>query len=121
MTEKKQITLPKKISEDNESLSIRPKKLNEFIGQNVLKENLNTFIKSSVKRNKNLDHVIFYGPPGLGKTTLANIVAHERNVNIHITSGPAFSKKGDLVTLLSNLAFGDILFIDEIHRLSPII
>ena len=121
MTEKKQITLPKKISEDNESLSIRPKKLNEFIGQNVLKENLNTFIKSSVKRNKNLDHVIFYGPPGLGKTTLANIVAHERNVNIHITSGPAFSKKGDLVTLLSNLACGDILFIDEIHRLSPII
>ena len=121
MTEKKQITLPKKISEDNESLSIRPKKLNEFIGQNILKENLNTFIKSSVKRNKNLDHVIFYGPPGLGKTTLANIVAHERNVNIHITSGPAFSKKGDLVTLLSNLAFGDILFIDEIHRLSPII
>ena len=121
MTEKKQITLPKKISGDNENLSIRPKKLNEFIGQNVLKENLNTFIKSSVKRNKNLDHVIFYGPPGLGKTTLANIVAHERNVNIHITSGPAFSKKGDLVTLLSNLAFGDILFIDEIHRLSPII
>ena len=121
MTEKKQITLPKKISEDNESLSIRPKKLDEFIGQNILKENLNTFIKSSVKRNKSLDHVIFYGPPGLGKTTLANIVAHERNVNIHITSGPAFSKKGDLVTLLSNLAFGDILFIDEIHRLSPII
>ena len=121
MSEKKEITLPKKISGDNESLSIRPKKLKEFIGQNVLKENLNTFIKSSLKRNKNLDHVIFYGPPGLGKTTLANIVAHERNVNIHVTSGPAFSKKGDLVTLLSNLAFGDILFIDEIHRLSPII
>ncbi len=108
-------------NEDMIGLSIRPKKLENFIGQSSLKKNLDTFIKSSLKRKKSLDHIIFYGPPGLGKTTLASIVAFEKNVNIHISSGPAFSKKGDLVTLLSNLSEGDILFIDEIHRLSPVI
>ena len=122
MTDKKnELTNSKIIEEDKNNLSIRPKKLSQFIGQDSLKSNLKTFIESSLKRKKVLDHIIFYGPPGLGKTTLANIVSYEKNVNIHITSGPAFTKKGDLVTLLSNLSNGDILFIDEIHRLSPII
>ncbi len=120
MSEKK-ITLPKEIDEDKRNFSLRPKSLDDFIGQDILKSNLKTFITSSEKQNSTLDHIILYGPPGLGKTTLANIVSLEKNVNIHISSGPAFSKKGDLVTLLSNLSFGDILFIDEIHRLSPII
>ncbi|MDC3091306.1 Holliday junction branch migration DNA helicase RuvB [Rickettsiales bacterium] len=118
---KNELTDLKEIEEDKNSLSIRPKKLSQFIGQDSLKSNLRTFIESSLKRKKVLDHIIFYGPPGLGKTTLASIVSYEKNVNIHITSGPAFTKKGDLVTLLSNLSSGDILFIDEIHRLSPII
>tara|TARA_B100000989_G_scaffold295525_1_gene276822 strand:+ start:355 stop:1350 length:996 start_codon:yes stop_codon:yes gene_type:complete len=120
MSEKK-ITLPKEIDEDKKKFSLRPKRLDDFVGQDILKSNLKTFIASSVKQNSSLDHIILYGPPGLGKTTLANIVSLEKNVNIHISSGPAFSKKGDLVTLLSNLSFGDILFIDEIHRLSPVI
>ena len=102
-------------------ISLRPKSIDEFIGQKNIKSNLKTFIQSSKKRKKNLDHIILYGPPGLGKTTLAHIISFEKNVNIHSTSGPAFAKKGDLVTLLSNLSNGDILFIDEIHRLSPII
>ncbi len=118
---KNELTNSKKLEEDKNNLSIRPKKLSQFIGQDSLKSNLKTFIESSLKRKKVLDHIIFYGPPGLGKTTLANIVSYEKNVNIHITSGPAFTKKGDLVTMLSNLSNGDILFIDEIHRLSPII
>ena len=122
MTDKKnELTNSKIIEEDKNNLRIRPKKLSQFIGQDSLKSNLKTFIESSLKRKKVLDHIIFYGPPGLGKTTLANIVSYEKNVNIHITSGPAFTKKGDLVTMLSNLSNGDILFIDEIHRLSPII
>ena len=120
MSEKK-ITLPKEIDEDKKKFSLRPKRLDDFVGQDILKSNLKTFIASSVKQNSSLDHIILYGPPGLGKTTLANIVSLEKNVNIPISSGPAFSKKGDLVTLLSNLSFGDILFIDEIHRLSPVI
>ncbi len=121
MEEKKEKKLlPNEIEEDKK-INLRPNKIEEFIGQDLIKSNLKTFIKSSVKRNRNLDHIILYGPPGLGKTTLANIISYEKNVNIHITSGPAFSKKGDLVTLLSNLSEGDILFIDEIHRLSPII
>ena len=111
---------PKEKKNDN-SINLRPKSLENFIGQNNLKLNLKTYIDSSKKRKKNLDHIILYGPPGLGKTTLAQIISHEKNVNIHSTSGPAFSKKGDLVTLLSNLSEGDILFIDEIHRLSSII
>jgi|TARA_B100000287_G_scaffold431433_1_gene488665 Holliday junction DNA helicase RuvB len=107
--------------EDDKKLNLRPNSLKEFIGQNFLKSNLQAYIQSSKKTKNNLDHIILYGPPGLGKTSLAHIVSNEKNVNFHSTSGPAFSKKGDLVTLLSNLMEGDILFIDEIHRLSPII
>ena len=102
-------------------LDLRPRNLEKFIGQDNLKSNLLTYIESSKKRKNNLDHIILYGPPGLGKTTLAHIISYEKNVNIHSTSGPAFTKKGDLVTLLTNLSEDDILFIDEIHRLSPIV
>lgn len=111
---------PNEISEDKK-YSLRPLDLEKFIGQDNLKSNLKTYIESSKRRNNNLDHIVLYGPPGLGKTTLAHIISNEKNVNIHSTSGPAFTKKGDLVTLLTNLAHGDILFIDEIHRLSPIV
>lgn len=120
MEKKDKKLIPNEISEDKK-VNLRPLKISDFIGQDVIKSNLNTFIRSSIKRKTNLDHIILYGPPGLGKTTLANIISNEKNVNIHSTSGPAFSKKGDLVTLLSNLSYGDILFIDEIHRLSPIV
>ena len=109
-----------KLDEEKKS-SLRPLSLNEFIGQQFIKSNLEAYIESSKKRKKNLDHIILYGPPGLGKTSLAHIISNEKNVNFHSTSGPAFTKKGDLVTLLSNMMEGDILFIDEIHRLSPII
>ena len=121
MIENKDNKLTSNETIEDKKINLRPKRIEDFIGQETIKSNLNTFIKSSVKTKKNLDHIILYGPPGLGKTTLANIISHEKNVNIHSTSGPAFSKKGDLVTLLSNLSEGDILFIDEIHRLSPII
>ena len=120
MEKKENKFTPNEISEDKK-ISLRPKKITEFVGQDNIKSNLKTFIESSIKTKKNLDHIILYGPPGLGKTTLANIISYEKNVNIHVTSGPAFTKKGDLVTLLSNLSNGDILFIDEIHRLSPVI
>ena len=117
---KKEKLNPNELREDRVNI-LRPQKIENFIGQDLIKSNLKTFINASIKSKKNLDHIILYGPPGLGKTTLANIISFEKYVNIHATSGPAFSKKGDLVTLLSNLSNGDILFIDEIHRLPPVI
>lgn len=98
--------------------SLRPKQLIDYIGQEKAKENLSVYIKAAKMRNESLDHVLLYGPPGLGKTTLAGIVANEMGVNIRITSGPAIEKQGDLVAILSNLESGDVLFIDEIHRLN---
>lgn len=98
--------------------SLRPKQLTDYIGQEKVKENLSIYIKAAKKRGEALDHVLLYGPPGLGKTTLAGIVANEMGVNIRITSGPAIEKQGDLVAILSNLEQGDVLFIDEIHRLN---
>lgn len=98
--------------------SLRPKTLSEYIGQTKAKENLKIYIESAKLRAEALDHVLLYGPPGLGKTTLSNIIANEMGVNIRTTSGPAIEKPGDLVALLTNLAEGDVLFIDEIHRLS---
>ena len=98
--------------------SLRPKTLNEYIGQEKVKENLRIFIDAAKGRGEPLDHVLLYGPPGLGKTTLSAIIAHEMGVNIRITSGPAIEKPGDLAALLTNLSDGDVLFIDEIHRLS---
>ncbi len=98
--------------------SLRPKTLDEYIGQEKVKENLSIFIQAAKARDEALDHVLLYGPPGLGKTTLSNIIANEMNVNIRVTSGPAIEKPGDLAALLTNLNQNDVLFIDEIHRLS---
>ena len=107
------------IKDDGDSEnSLRPKTLDEYIGQEKAKENLKIYIEAAKIRGENLDHVLLYGPPGLGKTTLSNIIAQEMGVNIRITSGPAIEKQGDLAALLTNLAEGDVLFIDEIHRLS---
>lgn len=98
--------------------SLRPKQLSDYIGQDKAKENLSVYIQAAKARGEALDHVLLYGPPGLGKTTLAGIIANEMGVNIRITSGPAIEKQGDLAALLTNLQEGDVLFIDEIHRLN---
>ena len=101
--------------------SLRPTKWNEYIGQDKIKRNLDVFIKAARKREESLDHVLFFGPPGLGKTTLANLISYEMNTSIKVTAGPMIDKSGDLAAILTNLEEGDILFIDEIHRLSPAI
>jgi Holliday junction DNA helicase RuvB len=100
---------------------LRPKLLNDFAGQPQIVENLEIFVQAAVKRDEPLDHVLLHGPPGLGKTTLANIIANELNVGFKVTSGPVLDKPGDLAGLLTNLSKGDVLFIDEIHRLSPVV
>ena len=103
--------------DENEELSLRPQKLTEYIGQKEAKEMLDVYIKAALKRNEALDHTLLYGPPGLGKTTLAQIIANELGVNIKVVSGPSIERSGDLAAVLSTLEEGDVLFIDEIHRL----
>ena len=103
---------------DGWQYSLRPRLLNEYIGQTQVKDNLSIFIKAAAARHEALDHVLLFGPPGLGKTTLANIIANELNVNIRVTSGPASERQGDVAAILTNLGDKDVLFIDEIHRLS---
>ncbi len=117
-----EITTPEVLSDESVvELSLRPQRLEEFIGQQKVKDNLRLAIDAALARSEPLDHSIFYGPPGLGKTTLAELIARELRVNIRTTSGPALEKPGDLVGTLTNLRAGDILFIDEIHRLRPVI
>ena len=99
-------------------VTLRPKTLAEYVGQDKVKDNLSIYIKAALKRKESLDHVLLYGPPGLGKTTLSSIIAREMGVNLRVTSGPAIEKQGDLVAILTSLNEGDVLFIDEIHRLS---
>jgi Holliday junction DNA helicase RuvB len=120
----KRLVSPEIVKEDDSALaelSLRPKTLSEYIGQDEVKKNLAVFIGAAKKRGENLEHVLVHGPPGLGKTTLANIIAHEMGVNIRITSGPALEKQGDVASIITNLRDRDILFIDEIHRLRPVV
>lgn len=105
-------------NEDDAEITLRPKTLTEYIGQDKVKDNLSIYIEAARRRKESLDHVLLYGPPGLGKTTLAGIIAREMGVNLRVTSGPAIEKQGDLVAILTALNDGDVLFIDEIHRLS---
>ncbi len=108
---------PEKLEIDEDELSLRPLKITEYIGQDTIKEMLDVYIKAALARNEALDHVLLYGPPGLGKTTLAQIIANELNVNLKVVSGPSIERTGDLAAVLSQLEEGDVLFIDEIHRL----
>ncbi|NCC70413.1 Holliday junction branch migration DNA helicase RuvB [bacterium] len=116
--EERIITNEEREEDVNQENNLRPRSLEEYIGQKDIKENLDIFIRAAKKRNENIEHVLLYGPPGLGKTTLAHIIANEMDVNIKITSGPILEKTGDLAAILTNLEDGDVLFIDEIHRLN---
>ena len=111
---------PDRIPEDQDA-ALRPKTLAEFIGQAAARDNLRVFIEAARGRSEALDHVLLFGPPGLGKTTLAQIIAREMGVGFRATSGPVIAKSGDLAALLTNLEEGDVLFIDEIHRLNPVV
>lgn len=112
------ILTDKELSEDNVQKSLRPKTFNEYIGQELLKEKMSIFIRAAQSRNEAMDHILLYGPPGLGKTTLAGVIANEMGVNLKITTGPVLEKAGDLAAILTSLEENDILFIDEIHRLN---
>jgi Holliday junction DNA helicase RuvB len=122
MSERVEVTTPEPLDgETSMEKSLRPKRLDEFVGQEKLKEGLDVYIRAALQRKEALDHTLFFGPPGLGKTTLGILMAHELGADIKITSGPVLEKPGDLAAILTNLKHRDILFIDEIHRLRPII
>lgn len=116
--EEQRLTMPEQLWEDGEETVIRPRYFKDYTGQDQIKENIEIFVKAALGRGEALDHVLLYGPPGLGKTTLATIIANELNVNIRVTSGPAITRPGDLAAIISALEERDILFIDEIHRLN---
>jgi len=115
------ITTPNRTPVDREETSLRPRMLRGFIGQDDLKKQIGIYIRAAIQRGENLDHVLLYGPPGLGKTTLANIIANELDVGLKSTSAPAIERPGDLAAILTALNAHDVLFIDEIHRLKPIL
>ena len=122
MSERVEVTTPEPLDgETGMEKSLRPKRLDDFVGQEKLKEGLDVYIRAALQRKEALDHTLFFGPPGLGKTTLGILMAHELGANIKITSGPVLEKPGDLAAILTNLEHRDILFIDEIHRLRPIV
>jgi Holliday junction DNA helicase RuvB len=118
MIEQEPILSPEKNADDNDR-ALRPESLNEFIGQAEVRANLKVFVESAKRRGAAMDHTLFYGPPGLGKTTLAQIMSRELGVNFRMTSGPVLAKAGDLAAILTNLEPRDVLFIDEVHRLNP--
>jgi len=120
-SETDRVVTPLPRTEDRVDTTLRPRMLSEIIGQNQVRENLEILIKASLQRGEPLDHVLIYGPPGLGKTTLAHVLANEMHVNIKVTAGPAIERPGDLAAILTNLRGGDVLFIDEIHRLGKIV
>ncbi|NCC69193.1 MAG: AAA family ATPase, partial [Clostridia bacterium] len=120
-SEEEIVTTSTILPEDANEGSLRPRVLEEYIGQEKVKENLSIFIQAAKIRGESLDHVLLHGPPGLGKTTLAAIIANEMGVNMRITSGPTIEKPGDLAALLTNLQENDILFVDEIHRLNRVV
>ncbi len=121
MFENERISTPKRLSLDSDEGSLRPLHLKEFIGHKDMKKQFGIYIKAALGRNENLDHVLLYGPPGLGKTTFATIISHELGVGFKSTSAPAIERTGDLAAILSSLKFCEVLFIDEIHRLKPIL
>ena len=112
---------PESDVQEYQDMTLRPKTLSDYVGQHEIKRNLGVFMSAACSREESLEHVLFHGPPGLGKTTLAHVVGTEMRTNVRVTSGPALERQGDVAAIITNLEEGDILFIDEIHRLKPVV